>query len=156
MTGVGAHLWVARVCVCVCRLEATADVLCAVLVNRIAMPSAGAVDAVAAPWAHQATPDRGVVGGGRGGIVNGSLTVRFGYETVEASSCYAGSYKCNVTVSSPPCLQLYLAALDNVVLCSNDPQYLTVSSSGLSLDFGYQVRSCLRWHHSMRACEATL
>jgi hypothetical protein len=27
-----------------------------------------------------------------------------------------------------------------VVLCSNDPQYLTVSSSGSSLDFGYMVR----------------
>ena len=73
---------------------------------------------------------------------DGPLTVRFSYGTTTTggSLCDAQWWSCNATVSSPPCLQLYQAALDNVVLCSNDPQYLTVSSSGTSLDFAYMVR----------------
>ncbi len=65
---------------------------------------------------------------------------RFSFGTTESCGYPMQWFTCNATVSSPPCLQLYQTALDNVVLCSNDPQYLTVSSSGTSLDFAYMVR----------------
>ncbi len=68
------------------------------------------------------------------------LPARFSYDTTGSCSPSQHWITCNATVSSPPCLQLYQTALDNVVLCSNDPQYLTVSSSGTSLDFAYMVR----------------
>jgi len=69
-----------------------------------------------------------------------TLPVRFSFGTTESCSHAMQWFTCNATVSSPPCLQLYQTALDNVVLCSNDPQYLTVSSSSTSLDFAYTVR----------------
>ena len=123
-----------------CRLEATADVLCAVLLGNVSVVGTEA----GFDGSQLATTTVGQQSRGAdlttAGIINGSVTVRFGYETTSGSSCNAWWSPCNATSSSPSCLQLYQAALDNVVLCSNDPQYLTVSSSGSSLDFGYMVR----------------
>ena len=67
-----------------------------------------------------------------------SVVVRMAYDTtyVSGSDCDTEWMTCNVTTSSPSCLKLLATP---AVLCSNDPQYLTVSASTSSLDIAYTV-----------------
>ena len=121
-------------------MESTADVLCAVLLGNVSVVevdsglAAGTVASIPPTPAHPHAL-----------AADGSVAVRFAFQSTEVSSsaCSAQWHTCNATSSSPNCLQLYQAALSDVVLCSNDPQYLTVSSSGTSLDFSYAVSACL-------------
>ena len=109
--------------------------MCATLLGNVSIAGGGAASAVAvrvSTETESATRPSLSVGG--------AMPVRFSHERVSGSSCNSYWNTCNATSSSPACLQLYQAALHNVVLCSNDPQYLTVSSSTTSLDFAYTVR----------------
>ncbi len=120
--------------------------LCAMVLGNVVVPQAppafgsrhvlptAAVPTVPAPL-HAATL-----------AANNSVTVRIAYETTEVSTspCNSQWNTCNISVASPACLQLYQSALTSVLACSSDPQYLTVSSSGTSLDFSYAV--CVLLH----------
>jgi hypothetical protein len=115
------------VCVWVCasRMEATADVICDVLLGNVAGVSAPASGAAAVPSVASPTP----------------LPVRFSFDTTATNNCGGGSfYSCSTTVTSPACLQLFAVATNIAYVCSNDPQYLTVTSATDALEFSYTVR----------------
>ena len=134
------------------RLEATADVLCATLLGNISVVDQWAADRPLASLARyrpapapSPSPPPMLRARPQPAVAVGAIPVRFSYDLTQVSTspCSAQWHTCNATSSSPNCLQLYQAALSDVVLCSNDPQYLTVSSSGTSLDFSYAVSACL-------------
>ena len=82
--------------------------------------------------------------------VNGAdspVLVHVSFDTtyVGGSDCDTTWSTCNTTVTSPACSQLLATlAVGSAVLCSIDPQYLTVSSDGTALDFAYAVRKQMR------------
>jgi hypothetical protein len=111
--------------VCASRMEATADVICDVLLGNVAGVSAPASGAAAVPSVASPTP----------------LPVRFSFDTTATNNCGGGSfYSCSTTVTSPACLQLFAVATNIAYVCSNDPQYLTVTSATDALEFSYTVR----------------
>ena len=114
------------------RIEATADVICAVLANQ-----SRAADVVDGSLVNQ--PSRAVPSATAQGA--DSVMIQMAYDTtyVGGSDCDTEWLTCNVTTSSPSCVALYAKLSGPAVLCSNDPQYLTVSASTSSLDIAYTV-----------------
>jgi hypothetical protein len=68
------------------------------------------------------------------------LLVEFSFVTTGTDHCGGGNWwTCAANVTSPSCLTLFSVATSKAYLCSNDPQYLTVTASAGSLDFAYSV-----------------
>ena len=125
-----------------------ANVVCAVLMGEATVPLAVSVVDVATspgttvtvteasasvPTAEEDTASTAVT--------SSSVAVRMAYDTtyVSGSDCDTEWLTCNATTSSPSCVALFAKLSGPAVLCSNDPQYLTVSASTSSLDIAYTV-----------------